>query len=132
MAVSLMSMIAIMARTHGFGRDQNFYGPVLFSTFKCAFLSLLTSVIIVGGILLSGFIPTEAAVAARAWALFLGILVCRTLTIPGFPPVSFDTIGTTAVGDPDCDDLILLAVGCIMEPVAAITILVPVMLPTLI
>ena len=56
MAVALMIMIAIMARTRGFGRDQAFYWPVLFSTFRRAFLSLLTPVIIVGGIL-SGALP---------------------------------------------------------------------------
>ena len=149
MAVALMIMIAIMARTRGFGRDQAFYWPV----------------IIVGGILSGAFTPTEAAVAACAWALFLGIVVYRTLTIRRFLRVSFDTIETTAVvllvvgaaaifawiltsnrvpeqfaaGLLAVSDkpwvilivmnLILLAVGCFMETVAAITILVPVMLP---
>ena len=163
MAVALMVMIAIMARTRGFGRDQAFYWPVLFSTFRRAFLSLLTPVIIVGGILSGAFTPTEAAVAACAWALFLGVVVYRTLTIRRFLRVSFDTIETTAVvllvvgaaaifawiltsnrvpeqfaagllavSDKPWVILIvmnLLAVGCFMETVAAITILVPVMLP---
>ncbi|MFT4708517.1 MAG: tripartite ATP-independent transporter DctM subunit [Reinekea sp.] len=66
MAVSLMIMIAIMAQRKGFGRDQAFYWSVLFSTFRRAFLSLLTPVIIVGGILSGAFTPTEAAVAACA------------------------------------------------------------------
>ena len=35
----------------------------------------MTPVIIVGGILTGAFTPTEAAIAACAWALFLG--VCR-------------------------------------------------------
>ncbi|HEC70555.1 MAG TPA: TRAP transporter large permease, partial [Roseobacter sp.] len=103
MAIALMVMIAIMARTRGFGRDQAFYWPVLFSTFRRAFLSLLTPVIIVGGILSGAFTPTEAAVAACAWALFLGVVVYRTLTIRRFLRVSFDTIETTAV--------VLLVVG---------------------
>ncbi|TYB86677.1 TRAP transporter large permease [Oceaniovalibus sp. ACAM 378] len=165
MAVSLMIMIAIMARTRGFGRDQEFYWSVLWSTFQRAFLSLLTPVIIVGGILTGAFTPTEAAVAACAWALFLGVVVYRTLTVPRFLRVSFDTIETTAVvllvvgaaaifawiltsnrvpeqfaaGLLTVSDkpwvililmnLILLAVGCFMETVAAITIMVPVLLP---
>jgi TRAP-type C4-dicarboxylate transport system permease large subunit len=53
-------------------------------------------VIIVGGILTGAFTPTEAAVAACAWALFLGLIVYRTLTCR-FLRVSFDTIETTAV-----------------------------------
>jgi tripartite ATP-independent transporter DctM subunit len=138
---------------------------VLWSTFQRAFLSLLTPEIIVGGILSGAFTPTEAAVAACAWALFLGLLVYHTLTLPGFLRVSFDTIETTAVvllvvgsaaifawiltsnrvpeqfaaGLLAISDrpwvllllinLILLGVGCFMETVAAITIMVPVLLP---
>ncbi|MBL4916758.1 TRAP transporter large permease [Szabonella alba] len=165
MALSLMVMIAVMARTRGFKRDQPFYWSVLFVTFRRAFLSLMTPVIIVGGILTGAFTPTEAAVAACAWALFLGIVVYRTLNIRRFLRVSFDTIETTAVvllvvgaasifawiltsnrvpeqfaaGILSITDrpwlllllinLILLVVGCFMETVAAITIMVPVLLP---
>ncbi|MCL4163549.1 UNVERIFIED_CONTAM: hypothetical protein GTU68_066753 [Idotea baltica] len=165
MAGSLMVMIAIMARRKGFGRDQTFYWSVLWSTFQRAFLSLLTPIIIVGGILSGAFTPTEAAVAACAWALFLGLVVYRTLSLRRFLRVSFDTIETTAVvllvvgaaaifawiltsnrlpeqfaaGLLAISDrpwvllllinLILLAVGCFMETVAAITIMVPVLLP---
>ncbi|WP_424929814.1 TRAP transporter large permease [Amaricoccus tamworthensis] len=165
MAASLMVLVAIIARRRGLGRDQTFYWSVLWSTFQRAFLSLLTPVIIVGGILSGAFTPTEAAVAACAWALFLGLVVYRTLSIPRFLRVSFDTIETTAVvllvvgsaaifawiltsnrvpeqfatGLLAVSDrpwvilllinLILLAVGCFMETVAAITIMVPVLLP---
>ncbi len=121
--------------------------------------------LIVGGILSGAFTPTEAAVAACAWALVLGIVVYRTLTIRRFLRVSFDTIETTAVvlfvvgaasifawlltsnRVPEhfasallsvsdrkwvillLINLILLIVGCFMETIAAITILVPVLLP---
>ncbi|WP_226781253.1 TRAP transporter large permease [Oceaniglobus trochenteri] len=165
MAGSLMIMIAIMARRRRFGRDQSFDWSVLWSTFQRAFLSLMTPVIIVGGILSGAFTPTEAAVAACAWALFLGLIVYRTLSLPRFLRVSFDTIETTAVvllvvgaaaifawiltsnrvpehfaaGLLTISDrpwvllllmnLILLIVGCFMETVAAITIMVPVLLP---
>ncbi|WP_245866449.1 TRAP transporter large permease [Oceaniglobus roseus] len=165
MAVSLMLMIAWFARRKGFPRDQPFQWGVLWQTFKRAFLSLLTPVIIVGGILTGAFTPTEAAVAACAWALFLGLVVYRTLTLPRFLRVSYDTIETTAVvllvvgaaaifawiltsnRVPEqfaaallsisdrpwvillLINLILLLVGCFMETVAAITIMVPVLLP---
>ncbi|MBJ3763800.1 TRAP transporter large permease [Maribius pontilimi] len=97
MALSLMLMIFYFAGRYGFKRDQPFAWGVLFITFKRAFLSLLTPVIIVGGILSGAFTPTEAAVAACAYAMFLGLIVYRTLTLKRFLRVSFDTIETTAV-----------------------------------
>ncbi|MDN2579490.1 TRAP transporter large permease [Aquibium sp. ELW1220] len=165
MAVALMIMVAIYARRHGYQRDQAFSIPVLGSTFLRAFLSLMTPVIIVGGILSGAFTPTEAAIAACVWALFLGLVVYRTLSLRRFLRVSFDTIETTAVvlfivasasifawilasnRVPEhfaalvltvsenpiivllLINLILLVVGCFLETVAAITILVPVLLP---
>lgn len=165
MAVALMIMVAIYARKRNYPRDQAFKMSVLGSAFARAFLSLMTPIIIVGGILTGIFTPTEAAIAACAWALFLGAVVYRTLSWRRFLRVSFDTIETTAVvlfivgaaaifawiltsnrvpehfasailGVSDnwivvllLINLILLIVGCFMETVAAITILVPVLLP---
>lgn len=165
MALSLMALVAYIAWKRDYPRDQAFRVSVLWLTFRRAFLSLLTPVIIVGGILSGAFTPTEAAVAACAWALFLGLVVYRTLTLPRFLRVSFDTIETTAVvllvvgaasifawvltanRVPELVagmllaasdrpwvillliNLILLIVGCFMETVAAVTIMVPVLLP---
>ncbi|WP_408015335.1 TRAP transporter large permease [Roseibium limicola] len=165
MAVALMIMVAWYARTRNYPRDQAFQMSVLWDTFKSALLSLLTPVIIVGGILFGIFTPTEAAIAACAWALFLGLGVYRTLTLKRFLRVSFDTIETTSVvlfivagasifawiltsnrvtesfaslilefsDNPyvvlALINIILLVVGCFLETVAAITILVPVLLP---
>jgi tripartite ATP-independent transporter DctM subunit len=165
MAVALMVMVAWYARVRNYPRDQGFRLGVLGRTFARAFLSLLTPVIIVGGILTGAFTPTEAAIAACAWALFLGLFVYRTLTLRRFLRVSFDTIETTAVvlfivaaasifawvltsnrvpeqfaalilsmsENPIIVllllNLILLIAGCFLETVAAITILVPVLLP---
>lgn len=165
MAVSLMIMVAWFARIRNYPRDEAFNIVWLAQTFSRAFLSLMTPVIIVGGILTGAFTPTEAAIAACAWALVLGLLVYRTLTWRRFLRVSFDTIETTAVvlfivgaasvfawilasnrvpehfaaalltisDNPIIIllliNLILLIVGCFLETVAAITILVPVLLP---
>jgi tripartite ATP-independent transporter DctM subunit len=97
MALSLMALVSIIAYRRGYSRDQAFRLSVLWLSFRRAFLSLLTPVIIVGGILSGAFTPTEAAVAACAYALFLGLFVYRTLTVRRFLRVSFDTIETTAV-----------------------------------
>ena len=165
MAVALGLMIAWFAWTRGFPRDQAFAPSRLWTSFRAAFLSLLTPVIIVGGILLGIFTPTEAAIAACAYALLLGLVVYRTLTWRRFLRVSFDTIETTAVvlfivagasifawiltSNRVTEQFaalvltvsetpwvvlllingILLVAGCFLETVAAITILVPVLLP---
>lgn len=168
MALALMVMVFIYARIRNYPRDQAFRISVLGQSFARAFLSLLTPVIIVGGILFGLFTPTEAAIAACFWALFLGLVVYRTLTWRRFLRVSYDTIETTAVvlfivggasifawiltstrvteqfaaliltisDNPIIVllliNLILLVVGCFLETVAAITILVPVLLPVVV
>lgn len=165
MAGSLSIMVAWYARRRNYPRDQAFRFDVLGQSFVRAFLSLMTPVIIIGGILTGAFTPTEAAIAACAWAMFLGLIVYRTLTWRRFLRVSFETIETTAVvlfvvaaasifawiltqnrvpeqfaswmlSVSDTPwvlllmmNAILLIVGCFMETVAAITILVPVLLP---
>ena len=130
-----------------------------------AFMALLTPVILIGGMASGLFTPTEAAVAAAAWALFLGFIWYRTLNWRMLIKISMDTIETTAVvlfivasaslfawvltttqvtdaiaawvlsisSEPWVflllANVFLLFVGCFMETIAAITILVPVFMP---
>lgn len=54
-----------------------------FKSLKEAFLSLLTPVIIIGGIFSGKFTPTEAAAVSSLYALFLGTVVYNTLTLQG-------------------------------------------------
>jgi len=61
-----------------------------------AFMALLTPVILIGGMASGLFTPTEAAVAAVAWALFLGFVWYRTLNWRMLVKISMDTIETTA------------------------------------
>jgi len=168
MAAALMAMVAWYARVRGYGRDAGFAWAVLGRTFRRAFLSLLTPVIIVGGILAGLFTPTEAAIAACAYALVLGGPVYRTLTLRKIGAISRDTVETTAivllivaaaaifswiltsnrvtemVAEAILSqtqnvvlvllliNVVLLIVGFFMEPVAAITILTPVLLPVVV
>jgi TRAP-type C4-dicarboxylate transport system permease large subunit len=130
-----------------------------------AYMALLTPVILIGGMATGLFTPTEAAVAAVAWALFLGLVWYRTLTLRMLVKISMDTIETTAavlfivasasifawvltttgvteqvastvltISDSPLvflllTNVFLLFVGCFMETIAAITILVPVFMP---
>ncbi|WP_368031516.1 TRAP transporter large permease [Arcobacter sp. s6] len=165
MAVSLMIMVAYYARKRNYPRDKSFEWIRLRETFKKAFLPLLTPAIIIGGIATGAFTPTESAVAAVMYSLFLGMVVYKTLTFKHLIKVSMETIETTAailliiasaaifawiltanqvanhLGDfllslsTDKTVLLLiimllvLLIGMFMETIAAITILVPLLMP---
>jgi tripartite ATP-independent transporter DctM subunit len=165
MAVALMIMVAWYAHQRKYPRDHRFSISDVWRTFLGAFLSLLTPIIIIGGIATGMFTPTEAAIAATVYALFLGLVIYRTLNWRRLLKVSMDTIETTAiimlivagaslfawvltanrvteqlsalilgnVTNPIIIllliNLILFLVGFFMETIAALTILVPVLLP---
>ena len=165
MAVSLSIMIFWLARRRGYAPDCAFSFSNIGRTFCAAFWPLLTPVIIIGGIISGAFTPTEAAIAAVAYVLFLGAVVYRTLTFEKIKKVTLETaeitgavmlivaaatifawiLTTNRVAEQfstallDLTDnkfalllilnLLLLAIGAFMETIAAITIMVPVLLP---
>ena len=165
MALTMMIMVTYYAHTRGWHRDAKFSIVALWQTFKRAFLPLLTPIILVGGMTTGVFTPTEAAIAATVYAIFLGMAVYRTLSLKKLIKVSMETAETTALIQPIVAgasifgylitltkvtdnvsalvlsitttpwivlllvNIFLLIVGCFMETIAAITILVPVLLP---
>jgi len=74
MAAFLMMYVTWYAHRHNIGRDQVFRLSVLGTTFVHALPALMTPAIIIGGMSFGIFTPTEAAVAACMWALFLGLV----------------------------------------------------------
>jgi tripartite ATP-independent transporter DctM subunit len=136
-------------------------------TFIAALPPLLTPAIIMGGMTFGWFTPTEAAIAACAWAMILGVFLYRSLTFKQFYKVTMDTIETTAgvllivaaaslfgwvltttrITEYAAEallsytnnryvillliNILLLAVGCFLEPIASISILVPVLMPVI-
>ncbi|WP_366194740.1 TRAP transporter large permease [Meridianimarinicoccus marinus] len=96
MAAALMIMVAIYSKVRNYPRDASFQVGVFGRTFADAILPLFTPIIIVGGILTGAFTPTEAAIAAVAYAMFLGLFVYRTLDLKRILKVSMDTVETTA------------------------------------
>lgn len=97
MAGILMGMVFLYAHRRGWKADQPFSLCGLWVAFKLAWMPLMTPVIILGGMTFGLFTPTEAAIAACVWALFLGLVVYRSLTWRQLVRVSMDTIETTAV-----------------------------------
>jgi tripartite ATP-independent transporter DctM subunit len=130
-----------------------------------AVLPIMTPVLLIGGMTTGLFTPTEGAIAASVWALFLGLVWYRTMNWKQFVKVSLDTVETTATvmfivaaasifgwmltatGVTAAiaqwvlsftkeawvflllANVLMLFVGCFLEPTAAITILVPILLP---
>ena len=88
MAFFLMLYVTWYAHRNGIGRDQAFRLGVLGTTFVNALPALMTPAIIIGGMSFGIFTPTEAAVAACVWALFLGLVfypLSSQLELLGFP-----------------------------------------------
>ena len=165
MALCMMGMVAWYAHRRNFPRDTSFSIAKIGHSFVRAFLPLLTPVILIGGMTSGAFTPTEAAIAATAWAMFLGVVVYRTLGWRRLVRVTMETIETSAIVllivagasifgwlitttrvteaiaeavltvTTDRNllllliNLFLLVVGCFLETIAAITILVPVLIP---
>ena len=130
-----------------------------------AVLPIMTPVLLIGGMSTGIFTPTEAAIAASVWAMFLGLVWYRTMDWRMFVKVCLDSVETTAtvmfivaaasifgwmltatgvttaiaqwvLGFTNeawvfllLANLLMLFVGCFLEPTAAITILVPILLP---
>jgi len=130
-----------------------------------AVMPIMTPILLIGGMSTGVFTPTEGAIAACVWALVLGLVWYRTMTLKMLAKVGMDTIETTvtvmfivaaasifgwlltATRVTDLvalwvlsfthspwvflllANLLMLFVGCFLEPTAAILILVPVLLP---
>ncbi len=167
MTIFMMLYVWYCARRDNIPRDAMFRWRTLGLTFIAALPALMTPAIILGGMTFGWFTPTEAAIAACAWALILGVFLYRSLSFKQFYKVTLDTIETTAgvllvvaaaslfgwvltttrVTEAAADamlsitdnkyiillliNVLLLVVGCFLETIAAISILVPVLMPIL-
>ncbi len=78
----MMAYIAIVARRRGFpGGSGGWNGREIVAKFRSSFLALVLPAFIIGGIVSGWFTPTEAGAVASAYALILGALVYRTLSL---------------------------------------------------
>jgi len=165
MSVSLMAMVAVIARRQGLPSHPFAGLRGIWVAFKQGLFALLAPVILLGGMFSGLFTPTEAAAVAAFYALVLGLLVYRTLEVKMLPAILVETAEMTGVvmalvmaaaalgwcmsvsRIPQtitplvvqaihsqivfllvCN-LILLFIGCFMETLAALLILIPIMVP---
>ncbi|NIC07015.1 TRAP transporter large permease [Billgrantia bachuensis] len=96
-AVALMIQVAVMARRHDLPRDD--IRPTLPAIRRKTWISLpalLAPVLLVGGMISGFFGPTEAAGVTVAYAVLIGLLIYRSLTLEGFIGCTRETVLATA------------------------------------
>jgi tripartite ATP-independent transporter DctM subunit len=91
--LGLMVLIYFFSRKRKYPvhhRRSNFKEVCL--ALKGAIISLILPVIIIGGILLGVFTPTEASVVAVAYALIVGLFIKKTLRVKDLPEIMRRTL----------------------------------------
>jgi tripartite ATP-independent transporter DctM subunit len=92
--MAMMVAIAFLAKQYHLPKVKRADLKEVVASSKEAFLPLLTPVIIIGGILTGFFTPTEAAVVASLYALFLGFLY-KDLKLKDLPRIFWLSIKQT-------------------------------------
>jgi C4-dicarboxylate transporter DctM subunit len=95
MGLALMIAVYFISRHRQYPRDRHAPLKEIILSGKAATLPLLTPAIIIGGILSGQFTPTEASVVACLYALFLGLVVYRTIHFRDLPAIFWDTLTHT-------------------------------------
>jgi tripartite ATP-independent transporter DctM subunit len=165
MGLYLMAAVYIIARRRGYARGEKPTGRQVWNAFKDALPALMLPVIIIWGIVGGVVTPTEAAVIAVLYALFLGAVVYRELTPKTIWAMFGEAAMTTAsvmfivaasallawvltrqqagpalvklVTSVSTDptiillmlNVLLLILGCFLETLSLMILLVPVLLP---
>lgn len=96
MGVAMMVVVAIVARRRNYPAEQRATWRDAARALTGGLLALVTPAIIMGGILLGIFTPTEASVVACLYALFLGMGVYRELKWRHLPAILLETANQTA------------------------------------
>ena len=94
MALAIMIAIAFRAKRLNLPKETRADLREIIASTKAAFLPMLTPVIIIGGIMTGSFTPTEAAVVASLYALFLGFFY-RDLKWKDLPDIFWISIRQT-------------------------------------
>lgn len=82
--LALMVMCYAICKKRGYKKAKKATFKEQVKAFKESFWSLLTPIIIIGGIFTGKFTPTEAAIIAAAYSVFLGAFIYKELTLKSF------------------------------------------------
>lgn len=92
MAVALMSAVYLVALRHNMPRRDHIDWIEIGRSFLDSILSLITPIIIIAGIFGGIFTPTEAGVAASAYALALSMFVYKEVKFSDLPTILWETL----------------------------------------
>ncbi|EWY39364.1 C4-dicarboxylate ABC transporter permease [Skermanella stibiiresistens SB22] len=96
-AAALIVFVYIWCRIKGYGRDDQ-EGRLRFTAaVKRSALALLMPVVIIGGIYGGVFTPTEASVVAVFYALVVGLVVYREITLTDLLPILRKSVISSAI-----------------------------------
>ena len=96
--VALMAPAWWLSRRHRFGAaEAELPRPPFWKSLSEASWGLVTPVLILGGMRAGWFTPTEAAVVAAAYVLFIGICIHKTIGARELYEVLADSVRTSAV-----------------------------------
>ena len=80
--VALLVPVFWLSKKHGFGlAERDLPRPPFWKSLREAMWGLLAPVLILGGMRMGWFTPTEAAVVAVVYGLFVGFAIYRSLTL---------------------------------------------------
>lgn len=95
--IFLMSYEWYICKKRGYGEQAPDFSFIrVVNAIKEAVWALLIPVIILGGIYSGMFTPTEAAGVAVVYALFVGMIILRTITLKNLPQILLNSSMTTA------------------------------------
>lgn len=92
MAAAMMIAVFLISRKRNYPRTERAPLKEVLGSLGDGLLPIGTPVIIIGGILLGWFTPTEAAVVACVYALILGLFVYKELTFKDLPRIVWETV----------------------------------------
>jgi len=92
----LMLVAYFTARKNNWPRERRYSAQEIWAAFKDASWALMMPVIIRGGIVTGVCTPTEAAVVAVVYGLFVGMFIYRELKVTAIPSIFIDAATTTA------------------------------------
>lgn len=167
--ICLMIMCNIYAKKHNIDQGSGkFVFKDVLRTFRDAFFTIITPIIIIGGVVSGVFTATESGIIACIYALFCGLFVYRTLKLKDLIPIfkksseasamlliimgianiyayifarehvgaSIESFMLSISQNPIVVVVIIIAImlviGCFMETIAAMVVILPVVYPIII
>ncbi len=96
-AATAIGIVAFaIARRHGYGKStEPFSFVAVWRAFVLAGPALLMPAIVLGGIYLGVFTPTEAAAVSAVYGLLIGMFVYRTIRLADLPGIFIDSARST-------------------------------------